>query len=75
MTLLIDGVHEVEPAQERIAGQLRGAEQIAAAVGLGLAEAEKFLHAPLGIAPDPMMNGRQQAIDCRRMRAARSGRK
>ena len=68
VALLVDGVHEVEPAQERIARELRGAEEIAAAVGLGLAEAEKFLHTPLGIAPDPMMDRGQQAIERRRVR-------
>jgi len=66
VALLVDGVHEVEPAQERIARELGGAEEIAAAVRLRLAETEKFLHPPLGIAPDQMMDGSQQSIKCSR---------
>jgi hypothetical protein len=38
--LLVGGVHEVEPAQQRIARDFGGAQQIAAAVELRLSEPE-----------------------------------
>ena len=60
--LLVGGMEEVQPAEQRIGSQLRGAEQIAPAVGLGLAEAEQLLHASLGIAPDPAVNRLQEAV-------------
>ena len=62
--LLVRGVEEVQPPEQRIGSQLRGAEQIAPTVGLGLAEAEQLLHATLRIAPDPAMDRRQQTIEC-----------
>ena len=54
----VDGVLEIEPAQERIRGELRGAQDIAPAVSFDLREGEQLAHAAIEIAPDPAMDRR-----------------
>ena len=65
VALLIGCVQEEKTAQQRIGSHFGGAQQVAAAVGLGLAETEQLLHAPLAVAPDPAMDRGEHAIECR----------
>jgi hypothetical protein len=62
---LVDRMGQVEPAQERIWGDLSGAQNVAPAIGLNLGEAEQLAHAPLEIAPDPPVNRPQHPIHAR----------
>jgi hypothetical protein len=55
VAVFIRRVHEIEAAQQRIGRQLRGAEDVAPAVGLGVAEAQQLVRATSRIAPDPAM--------------------
>ena len=65
-------VAKIKPAQQRIGGQLRGARKIAAAVGLGLREAQQLPGAPVRVDPDPAMQRLEQPVDGGR-RAAHGG--
>jgi hypothetical protein len=56
VAVFIRRVYEIEAAQERIGRQLRGAKDVAPAVGLGVAEAQQLVRASSGVAPDPAMN-------------------
>src|SRR5258708_3547856 len=60
--LRVGGMKKIEAPEKRIGRKWGGAEQIAPAVGLGLADPEHFFHPPLGIAPDPAVNRLQQAV-------------
>src|SRR5262245_64116903 len=62
MAQLVDGVDEVEPAQQRIRCDLCRAEDVATAVGLGLPESDELVDAPLGITPDPAVNWGEHPI-------------
>ena len=62
---LIDGVLEVEPAQQRIRCHFSGAQDVASAIGLDFGEREQLPHAPVEVAPHPPVHGPHHAIDTR----------
>jgi len=61
----VDRVFEVEAAQQRIRRDLRGAHNVAAAVGFDVREGEQFSQAAIAVAPDPAVHGTHQAVDAR----------
>ena len=60
---LVDRVLEVQAPQQRIGRHLRGADDVAAAVGLDLREREQLAQAPVGIGPHPSVNGPHDPIE------------
>ena len=66
MPQLVLCVAQVQPAQQRVAGQLRRPGQIAAAVRFGLGEAQELAGSPVRIPPDPAVQRPQRAIECGR---------
>src|SRR6266567_1538867 len=64
VTKLVDRVFQIEATQERICGNFGCAQNIAPAIGLGLAEAQQLLHTTFCIAPDPTMQRSQHPIEC-----------
>src|SRR5258708_9963367 len=54
--MLVNGVSKIRPPQESVRGGLRGADQIAPAVGFGLAEAQQLVRTALRVTPDPAMH-------------------
>jgi len=73
----VDGMLEIQPAQQRIRRQLGGPEDVATAVGLDFPEREQLAHAPVEVAPHPAVDGPQQPIErcdtCRRSHRATPG--
>src|SRR5258706_8438574 len=65
VTLLVLGVAQIEPAQARIARQLGGPRQIAPAIGLRFAEAQKLARATMRIAPDPAVKRVEPPVEVR----------
>ncbi len=59
VTLLVLGVEQEQPPQQGVLGQLGGADQVAAAVGLGLGEAQQVARPQRVAAPDPGLQGPQ----------------
>jgi hypothetical protein len=55
--VLIRGMAQVQPPQQRIAGELGRAAQISTPIGLGLGEAEKLARPAARAVPDPAVNG------------------
>ena len=53
---LVDGVLEIQPAQQRIRRELGGAEDVAPAVGLDFREREQLAHATVEVAPHPSVD-------------------
>jgi hypothetical protein len=53
----VDGVLEVEPAQQRIRGDLGRAQDVAAAVGLHVSEDQQLPDTAIVIAPHPLVQG------------------
>ena len=64
MAQLVLGMAQEEAPQQRIAGQLGGARQIARAVRLGLREAQELPRAAVRIEPHPRVHRQQGAVDC-----------
>ena len=60
---LVDGVLEVETAQQRIRRELSRAQNVTPAVGLDFAECEQLAYAPVEIAPHPPVNREQNPIE------------
>ena len=56
MPILVDGVKHVQPAQEWIGSDFRGAQDVTASVNFSRAETEQLLHSPSRMAPDPSMD-------------------
>jgi hypothetical protein len=69
VALLVAGVAQVEAPEERVGGELGGARQVAAAVGLGAREGEELARPPRRIAPHPAVQRTEQPIPERRPRA------
>ena len=63
VTQLVDRVFQVQPAQERIRRDLRGAQDVASAVGLDFGEREQLAHAPVEVAPHPPVNRPQHPVE------------
>src|SRR5262249_5351565 len=62
VSLLVARVAKIEAAQDRVAGELGGAGDVAAARGFGLREREELAGAPARIAPHPAMDGPEKSI-------------
>ena len=60
--ILVDGVKHVQAPQEWIGRDFRGAQDVAASVNFRRAETEQLLHPPSGMAPDPSMDRRKDAV-------------
>jgi hypothetical protein len=65
MAQLVDGVFQVQSAQERVRGDFRGAQDIASATAFNFGEREQLAHTPVKIAPHPPVNRPQYPIDTR----------
>ena len=63
MMQLVDRVRQVEPPQQRVGGELRRAQDVAAAVAFDLAERDQLAHASIEVGPDPVMQRAKQSID------------
>ena len=59
----VDRVLQVEPAQERIRGEFRGAQDVAPAVAFDLREGDQLAHTAIEIAPDPAVNRSQHPVE------------
>jgi hypothetical protein len=59
---LVLGMAQVEPPQERIAGQLGGAGQVAPAVRLGLGEAQELAGAAVRVEPHPAVQRPEREV-------------
>jgi hypothetical protein len=59
----VNRVGEVQPAQERVRRDLRGAKDIAPTITFNFCEREQFTNPPIRIAPDPPVNRSQHSID------------
>src|SRR3954468_9232619 len=60
MAALVAGMAQVELPEARILGQLGGADEVAAAVGLDLGEAEQPQPPPASVPPDPSLQRLEQ---------------
>ena len=65
MTQFVDRVFQVQPAQERIRGDLRGAQDVASAIAFDFGEREQLAHTPVEVAPDPPVNRPQHPVHAR----------
>ena len=63
VTQFVDGVLEIEPAQQRIRRHFGGAQDVAAAVALDLAERNQLPHPSIEVGPHPVMKRTKHAID------------
>jgi hypothetical protein len=59
-------VNEIEASQQRVGGDLGGAQDVASAVGFGLTEPHEFSDTAIHVAPDPAMNRCEHSIEPRR---------
>ena len=62
MAQLVDRVFQVQPAQERIGGELRGAQDIASTIAFNFGEREQLAHTPVEITPYPPVNRPQHPV-------------
>jgi hypothetical protein len=60
---LIDRVRQIQPAQQRIARDFRGAQNVAPTPRFNFSEGKQLPHAPVRIAPNPPVNRPQHPID------------
>jgi hypothetical protein len=63
MVEFIDRVGQIQPAQQRILGDLGGAQNVTAATGFDFGEGEQLAHTPARVAPNPPVNRPQHPID------------
>src|SRR4029453_4003400 len=61
----VDRVFQVHPPQERIRGELGGAQDVAPAIAFDLRERDQLAHAPVKVAPYPPVNRPQYPVDPR----------
>ena len=61
----VDRVFQVQPAQERIRRDLRGAQDVAPAVTLNFGERDQLAHTPVKITPYPSVNRPQHPVNPR----------
>jgi hypothetical protein len=64
---LVDCMLEIEPAQQRIRSELRGAQNVASTVAFDLGERDQFADTAVEVAPHPSMKGPQYSIQTRDM--------
>lgn len=60
---LVDRVREIEAPQQRIGRQLRGAQDVAAAVAFDFTERDQLAHAAIEVAPHPAVKRLKHPID------------
>src|SRR5438094_979667 len=60
VTMLVGGMDQVQSTQQGIRGHFRGADQIAASIGLRLPKAQQLARAPFRIVPDPAVDRTEQ---------------
>jgi hypothetical protein len=63
MAQLVNRVFQVQPPQERIRGELGGAQDVAPTVAFYVRERDQLAHAPIEIAPDPPVNRSQHPVN------------
>src|SRR3989449_2320133 len=63
VALFVACVRQVEPAQEWIRCEFRGARKIAAAVGFGFRETQQFAGSPFGVGPDPAVDRTEDPVE------------
>jgi hypothetical protein len=59
----VDGMLEIQPAQERIGRDFGRPENVAAAIGLDFSKGQQLAHTAIRTRPDPLMQGPHQAVE------------
>ena len=63
MTVLVNGMFQVEATQEGIGSHLCRTQYIVPTVSFGLPEAKQFLYTSSTVAPDPAVDGSENSIE------------
>ena len=62
---LVNRMFQVQPAQERVWGDFRSAQDIAPTIAFNLGECDQLAHTPIEIAPHPPVNRPQHPVHAR----------